>query len=70
MAVGPLKRAAQTGRANGLSRWAATRVLVLTARSRAQDLAAGPQAGADASLTKPFSPLQLTETIAHLLNPG
>ena len=45
-------------------------MLVLTARSRAQDLAAGPQAGADASLTKPFSPLQLTETIAHLLNPG
>ncbi len=43
---------------------------MLTARSRAQDLAAGQLAGADAYLTKPFSPLQLVETIEHLLGPG
>lgn len=57
-------------RVRGDPRLAATGVLMLTARSRAQDLAAGQQAGADAYLSKPFSPLQLIETIEHLLAPG
>jgi DNA-binding response OmpR family regulator len=56
-------------RVRGDPRLAVTRVLMLTARSRVQDLAAGQQAGADAYLTKPFSPLQLVETIERLLGP-
>ena len=39
------------------------RVLLLTARGRSEDLDVGIQAGADAYLVKPFSPLQLIETI-------
>lgn len=41
----------------------APRVLLLTARGRSEDLDVGIQAGADAYLVKPFSPLQLIETI-------
>ena len=39
------------------------RVLLLTARGRSQDLEAGALAGSDAYLIKPFSPLQLIDTI-------
>jgi len=39
------------------------RVLLLTARGRSEDLDAGMQAGAQAYLVKPFSPLQLINTI-------
>ncbi|MDO8376356.1 MAG: response regulator [Aquabacterium sp.] len=49
---------------------ASTRVLLLTARSQPQDREAGLQAGADAYLIKPFSPLQLIETIERLLPPA
>jgi CheY-like chemotaxis protein len=42
---------------------AATRVVLLTARNRQDDLATGAGAGADAYLIKPFSPLQLIETV-------
>ena len=43
------------------------RVLLLSARGQARDREAGLQAGADAYLIKPFSPLQLVETIERLL---
>ena len=45
----------------------ATRVVVLTARGHIQDRDAGQQAGADEYLIKPFSPLQLIETIERLM---
>jgi two-component system, OmpR family, phosphate regulon response regulator PhoB len=38
-------------------------VVLLSARGRSEDLEAGMQAGADAYLVKPFSPLALIETI-------
>ncbi|MEN9892697.1 MAG: hypothetical protein RLY78_2992 [Pseudomonadota bacterium] len=49
---------------------ASTRVVLLTARGQSQDLEAGNRAGADAYLVKPFSPLQLVETLERLLGPG
>lgn len=42
------------------------RVVLLTARSQSQDIEAGMNAGADAYLLKPFSPLKLIETINSL----
>jgi two-component system phosphate regulon response regulator PhoB len=45
----------------------ATLVVLLTARGQLQDRAAGVHAGADAYLVKPFSPLQLIETIERLM---
>jgi DNA-binding response OmpR family regulator len=39
------------------------KVVLLTARGQARDREAGRQAGADDYLVKPFSPLQLIETI-------
>ena len=44
-----------------------TRVVLLTARGQAHDLEAGARVGADGYLVKPFSPLQLIETIDRLL---
>jgi two-component system, OmpR family, phosphate regulon response regulator PhoB len=44
------------------------RVVLLTARGQARDLEAGREAGADEYLVKPFSPLQLIETIERLLS--
>ncbi|WP_287983751.1 response regulator [Diaphorobacter sp.] len=41
-------------------------VVLLTARGQPQDIEAGHQAGADAYLLKPFSPLKLIETINSL----
>lgn len=38
-------------------------ILLLTARGRSEDLEAGVLAGSDAYLIKPFSPLQLINTI-------
>jgi two-component system phosphate regulon response regulator PhoB len=46
---------------------AGTRVVLLTARGQTQDRDAGQQAGADEYLIKPFSPLQLIETIERLM---
>lgn len=40
------------------------RVILLSARGQPQDIAAGMQAGADAYLLKPFSPIRLIEVIA------
>ena len=44
-----------------------TRVVLLTARGQIKDRDAGQQAGADEYLIKPFSPLQLIETIERLM---
>ena len=44
-----------------------TRVVLLTARGQVKDRDAGQQAGADEYLIKPFSPLQLIETIERLM---
>ena len=43
------------------------RIILLTARGQSRDLDAGREAGADEYLVKPFSPLQLIETIERLL---
>jgi len=40
--------------------------VLLTARGQQSDLEAGRRAGCDAYLTKPFSPLQLIETVEQL----
>lgn len=45
------------------------RVILLTARGRAEDREAGLAAGADAYLVKPFSPLQLLETVTAFAPP-
>jgi DNA-binding response OmpR family regulator len=45
----------------------ATRVVLLTARGQTRDRDAGQEAGADDYLIKPFSPLQLIETIERLM---
>ncbi len=39
------------------------RIVLLTARARESDIAAGIAAGADRYLTKPFSPLELLDTL-------
>lgn len=44
----------------------AIKVVLLTARGQARDREAGQQAGADEYLVKPFSPLQLIDTIERL----
>lgn len=44
-----------------------TRVVLLTARGQQSDLATGAGVGADAYLVKPFSPLQLIETVRRQL---
>lgn len=43
------------------------RVIMLSARTDPEEVAAGLQAGADAYLTKPFDPEKLLETVAHWL---
>lgn len=47
-----------------------TKVVLLTARGQQKDREAGEQAGADDYLVKPFSPLQLIETLEQLLGVG
>ena len=41
---------------------------MLTARGQQTDLEAGTRAGADAYLTKPFSPLELIDTVEAMLD--
>ena len=50
-------------RADGL----ATRVVLLTARAREEDVRRGIAAGADGYITKPFSPAHLDWRLAELL---
>jgi CheY-like chemotaxis protein len=42
-------------------------VVMLSARAQARDREAGQRVGADAYLVKPFSPLELVDTIGRLL---
>lgn len=44
-----------------------TRVVLLTAHAQHMDLEAGRQAGFDAYLTKPFTPLELIAAVASLV---
>ncbi len=44
------------------------KVVLLTARGQARDREAGQQAGADEYLVKPFSPLQLIDTVERLMS--
>ncbi|WP_374347647.1 response regulator transcription factor [Chitinimonas sp.] len=44
-----------------------TLVVMLTARGQQADFDAGKAAGVDAYLTKPFSPLELIDTVENLL---
>jgi CheY-like chemotaxis protein len=44
-----------------------TRVVMLSAKSQPTDVAAGKAAGADAYLTKPFSPLELMDVVNRVL---
>ncbi len=43
-----------------------THVMVVSARGQARDREAGQQAGADTYLVKPFSPLQLIDSLSQL----
>jgi CheY-like chemotaxis protein len=43
-----------------------THVMVVSARGQARDREAGMQAGADTYLVKPFSPLQLIDSLSQL----
>ncbi len=45
----------------------AARIVMMTARGHATDVHAGKLAGCDAYVIKPFSPLQLTQTVNALL---
>lgn len=45
----------------------AIKIVLLTARGQQKDHEAGEQAGADEYLIKPFSPLQLIETLERLV---
>lgn len=51
-------------------RFAGLPVVLLTARDESADRVAAKEAGADAYLTKPFSPLVLIDTIQNLLGGG
>ena len=50
-------------------RTADIKIVMLTARSDAEDRAAGLDAGADDYITKPFSPVQLLDKVIEVLGP-
>ena len=45
----------------------AIKVILLTARGQKSDLETGKKAGCDAYLTKPFSPLELSDTFERMV---
>ena len=47
-----------------------TKVVLLTARGQLADVAKGKAAGCDAYLIKPFSPLELLDTVDRLIQPS
>lgn len=47
-----------------------TAVILLTSRGQYTDIAAGERAGADAYMLKPFSPLDLINTVAKMIHPA
>jgi CheY-like chemotaxis protein len=47
-----------------------TRIIMLTARAQTDDVRRGMEAGADAYLGKPFSPLNLLRTVDKFLGPS
>lgn len=47
-----------------------TAVILLTSRGQYTDIAAGERAGADAYMLKPFSPLELINTVAKMMING
>ena len=49
---------------------AGVKVVLLSARGQARDREAGDRAGADVYLIKPFSPLELIDTIERLMVPA
>ena len=49
---------------------ASVKVVLLTARDQARDIEAGQKVGADEYFVKPFSPLQLIDTIERLMAPA
>lgn len=49
--------------------WAGLRILFLSARAEAAEVAKGLALGADGYLTKPFSTRSLAHTVAQLLHP-
>jgi DNA-binding response OmpR family regulator len=51
-------------------RTAEIKIVMLTARSEAEDRQAGLDAGADDYITKPFSPLELLDKVIEVLGPG
>ncbi len=67
MMPGDLDGLQMCARVRALPALQATRVVLLTARGQTQDRHAGQEAGADEYLIKPFSPLQLIETIERLM---
>lgn len=54
-------------RAKAMPALAAAKIVILSARGRQEDLEQGSQAGCDAYLVKPFSPLQLMSLVELLL---
>ncbi|MDZ7374672.1 MAG: response regulator [candidate division KSB1 bacterium] len=47
-----------------------TRIIILSAKGQASDFREGAEAGADAYLPKPFSPVQIIELVRGFLDEG
>jgi DNA-binding response OmpR family regulator len=69
MLTGPLDGLDICRRLRAMPAFRDTRIVMLSARAQAGDVEAGLNAGADAYLTKPFSPAQLVHTVHRLVGP-